>query len=355
MSARTVRERSNDPRRPAAFRLDDPHVVVAPPEEAPRRPARGTILIQPEPEAALPVRVGSPAGRRRFLPWGSVLWSALGGLVTLGLGLAATKLIEDLFARSPLLGALGLTLAALAGVALAAIVGREVRGLLRLNAVERLRDRAELALAGDDRVLADLVVRDLLAVERVEPRLARARTELKAHLDAIIDGADLVRLAERTLMAPLDEDARQLVGRAAKRVSVVTAVSPRAAVDMIFVLVTVVGLVRRLADLYGARPGLLGLIRLLRLTVAHLAVTGGIAATDSLIQQVVGHGVAAKLSARLGEGVLNGLLTARLGLAAIEVSRPLPFAALPPPSVSDLAGDLITRRPKPDTEERASE
>ena len=101
-------------------------------------------------------------------------------------------------------------------------------------------------------------------------------------------------------------------------------------------------LVRRLADLYGARPGALGVLRLLRLTIAHLAVTGGVAATDSLIQQVLGHGVAAKLSARLGEGVLNGLLTARIGLAAIEVSRPLPFAALPKPTVSDLAGDLVT-------------
>jgi putative membrane protein len=115
------------------------------------------------------------------------------------------------------------------------------------------------------------------------------------------------------------------------------------------VLITVVMLVRRLADLYGARPGALGVLRLLRLTIAHLAVTGGVAATDSLIQQVLGHGVAAKLSARLGEGVLNGLLTARIGLAAIEVSRPLPFAALPKPTVSDLAGDLVTR--KSDAEE----
>jgi putative membrane protein len=337
---------ARDPRRPVAFRLDDPHVIVTPPEEAPRRPARGTVLITPETEPALPVPAERPAARRRRLPWGSLFWSALGGLVSLGLGLAATKLIEDLFARSEILGVIGLALALLAGLALAAIVGREVRGLMRLNAVERLREQAELAIAGDDRELARAVVRDLLSVERVEPRLARARVEMQAHLEAIIDGADLVRLAERALMGPLDDDARALVGRAAKRVSVVTAVSPRAAVDMVFVLVTVVGLVRRLADLYGARPGLLGLIRLLRLTITHLAVTGGIAATDSLIQQVVGHGVAAKLSARLGEGVLNGLLTARLGLAAIEVSRPLPFAALPPPSVSDLAGDLIPRRRK---------
>jgi putative membrane protein len=39
--------------------------------------------------------------------------------------------------------------------------------------------------------------------------------------------------------------------------------------------------------------------------------------------------------------VLNGLLTARLGLAAIEVTRPLPFAALPRPAIGAVAGDLL--------------
>ena len=57
------------------------------------------------------------------------------------------------------------------------------------------------------------------------------------------------------------------------------------------------------------------------------------AASDSLVQQMLGHGIAAKLSQRLGEGVLNGLLTARLGLAAIDVTRPLPFTALPRPAL----------------------
>jgi putative membrane protein len=50
------------------------------------------------------------------------------------------------------------------------------------------------------------------------------------------------------------------------------------------------------------------------------------------------------LSQRLGEGVLNGLLTARLGLAAIEVTRPLPFTALPRPALADLAKDLLRKR-----------
>jgi putative membrane protein len=42
--------------------------------------------------------------------------------------------------------------------------------------------------------------------------------------------------------------------------------------------------------------------------------------------------------------MLNGLLTARLGLAAIDVTRPLPFTALPRPALTDLAKDLLTKR-----------
>jgi putative membrane protein len=273
-----------------------------------------------------------------------LFWIGLGGLVLMGFGLAVVQLLEELFARADALGYLGLALTLVAALGFVTIVTREVAGLVRLDAVESLRSRAQAALDDNDREAARVVVRDLLRIARTEPRLARARASMEVHLGEIIDGADLVRLAERELMATLDADARQLVADAAKRVSIVTAVSPRAIFDMAFVLLTVLTLVRRLADVYGARPGTLGRMRLLRLAFAHLAITGGVAASDSIIQQMLGHGVAAKLSARLGEGVLNGLLTARLGLAAMEVTRPLPFSALPAPTMTDLAGDLLRRR-----------
>ena len=93
--------------------------------------------------------------------------------------------------------------------------------------------------------------------------------------------------------------------------------------------------------LYGGRPGALGVLRLFRQVMSHLAVTGGVALTDSVVQQVIGHGVAARLSARLGEGMVNGLLTARLGLLTIDLVRPLPFHELPRPALNDLAGTLL--------------
>ena len=281
------------------------------------------------------------AQRSRRWRWGALFWSAASGLVLLALGLAVTKIVEELFARAPWLGAVGMTLAAVAGLAFLVLMVREIADLVRLGSIEKLRNRAQEAIQSDDRVAGRAVVADLLALTRRMPRLAHARNRLETHLSDIIDGRDRVRLAERELMTPLDAQARRLVVAAAKRVSVVTAVSPRAAIDMLFVLINALTMIRQLAALYGGRPGTLGVLKLARQVVSHLAMTGGVAVTDSLLQQIIGHGVAARVSARLGEGVLNGVLTARLGILAIDATRPLPFSALPRPALNDLVGTLL--------------
>ena len=233
------------------------------------------------------------------------------------------------------LAALGLTVAALLG-----IVAREVAGLSRLARVERLRAHVATAHDADDRTAAPALLAELGALYRDRPDLARARAAVAGLGREVVDGRDLLDLAERTLMAPLDAAARTLVLEAGKRVSVVTAISPRAIVDIAYVAWENLRLMRRLADLYGGRPGTLGFLRLLGRILTHLGVTGGMALGDTLVQQLVGQGLAARLSARLGEGVVNGLLTARLGLAALELVRPMPWRALPRPTLGDMMGEL---------------
>jgi putative membrane protein len=337
-------------RRPATFKLDDPHVVMLAADDDATRPSRGTVHVQAEPEPAAPVILeGEILAPRRGFRWGILFWGSLSALVLLGLGLGVSNLIEDLFNRSQGLGYVGVICAALFTIALIAIITREILGLTRLATIEHLHARADAVLMNDDRAQAATIVRDLVTIAHGNPRLAHARATLQNHSRDIIDGADMLKLAERELMAPLDAEARRLISQAAQRVSIVTAISPRAVVDMLFVLAASLRLIRQLARLYGGRPGALGLIKLTRQAIAHLAITGGMAASDSLIQQVLGHGIAAKLSTRLGEGLLNGLLTARLGLATIDVTRPLPFAALPRPALSDLVGNLVSKRKDGDT------
>jgi putative membrane protein len=221
------------------------------------------------------------------------------------------------------------------------VITREIIGLARLATVESIRRRALDIIGSDDRERGRSLTAEMLSLTKRMPRLARARARLEGHRGDIIDGRDLIRLTERELMTPIDAEARRLVVAASKRVSLVTAISPRAAVDMIFVLINALRLVRQLATLYGGRPGTLGVLKLFRRVISHLAITGGVGMADSVIQQVIGHGVAARLSARLGEGMVNGLLTARLGLLTIDLVRPLPFYELPRPALNDLAGTLL--------------
>lgn len=334
----------SNPLKPRSFRLDDPDVVVSDGgPDAPLPRGRTSVVLAQEIDAIAddlgqPV---PPAPRRSR--WGTVFWSALGGLVSLALGLSVTRLVDDLFSYATWLGWLGAALAALCSLAFLAIAIREAAGLIRLARIEGLHERAVAAIATDDRDGARTLARDLVALYRDVPTTARGRAAVETAAGAIVDGADLVRIAERELMAPLDAQARRIIADAAKRVSVVTAVSPRALVDILFVAMETTRIVRRLATLYGGRPGALGLFALFRHALGNLAVTGGMAAGNSILGQALGHGLASRISAKLGEGVLNGILIARLGLAAMAASRPLPFEALPRPGVTDVAGGLISK------------
>jgi putative membrane protein len=351
-----------EPRRPAAFRIEPASKPEPRPKtDAPRAPRAvkaEAVVVTPaeidifdEPEAAIaePPPATPPRKRSRL---GAIFIAALGILVSMALGLWTESLIRELFARSDWLGWLAGGVATVAALALVVILARELVGLARLNSVESLRRRGADALARNDGREARKVVSELTRFVSARPETAAGRRALAELEDDVIDGADLVRLAERELLVPLDARAQTLILDAAKRVSVVTAVSPRALVDIAYVLFEAGRLIRRLAELYGGRPGTLGFIRLARDVLAHLAVTGAIAAGDEFVHQIVGQGLAARLSAKLGEGVVNGMMTARIGVAAMETVRPLPFSAARRPGMTDFLAALTTfvrRKNAPET------
>jgi putative membrane protein len=112
---------------------------------------------------------------------------------------------------------------------------------------------------------------------------------------------------------------------------------------MLYVLFENLRMLRALAGLYGGRPGPLGALRLGRMVVGHIIATGGVALTDDLLGQFLGQDLLRRLSRRLGEGAFNGALTSRVGAAAVDVCRPLPFITAPPIRARDMLAEAFRR------------
>ena len=278
--------------------------------------------------------------RRRF-SWGSVLLSALGALAMLAIGLAVDELVRDLFTRHEWLGWFALVLTTLVVVAILVLIIRELAALIRLRKIATLRDHAEQAFLENYKGAADKVDVEITALYANRIDLASARNAYSTFENDVIGPSDRIRLIETELLSPLDKRAEELVMNAAKRVAIVTAVSPRALIDVLYVLAENLRLIRAISELYGGKPGMIGFWRLTKSVLSHLAITGAISLGDGLMQQMVGHGLAARLSARFGEGVINGLLTARIGLSAHDICRPVPFLHRERPSISRYLNTLI--------------
>jgi putative membrane protein len=339
--------------RPRAFRLDETNSGL---DAATNEPPRGPVVIEApydpyEAEAAAAAAASDEAAVEAAqkkgmiggsaLSWGSLLGASVGALVSLWIGLEIELMLEALFARSTAFGMIALVLVCVVVAAVAVLAGREIVSILRQRRVAGLHIGLAQAREADDFKEARRLVDELASLYISRPETARARGQINDLMHEIVDGRDLIDFTERALVIPLDAEVQKEIVGAAKRVSVVTALAPRAIIDIAFVAAQAIMLIRRIAMIYGGRPGFLGFLRLLKSVGAHLAITGGLAAGDSILQQVVGHGIAAKLSARLGEGVLNGLLTARVGLSAMAVCRPMPFSSGRAPGIGDVAPFLF--------------
>lgn len=273
---------------------------------------------------------------------GRWFWGLLAALLGFALSVAAWDFVTGMIARNVYLGYTALGLSALFIAVLLALALREWLGFARLKRLDRVHRAAEVALAAGDLSAAQDVTARLMTLYQVRPDTEWGRANFAERRDDVFDADGLLALAEAQIITPLDAQAVKEIEAAARQVATVTAIVPLALADVAVALVANLRMIRRIAEVYGGRSGTLGNWRLTRAVLAHLVATGAVAVGDDLIGSVVGGGMMAKISRRFGEGVINGALTARVGVAAIEVCRPLPFITAKRPSVTGLVKRALT-------------
>ncbi|WP_299907085.1 YcjF family protein [uncultured Paracoccus sp.] len=338
---------------PRPFAGDEPEPAPQPRPAAPRVEARTeTRDSTPNPADAAPIDDGMAAlPRPRTMemvtrlvgsgpsPLTRFFINSAVALFTFLLSIAALNFINRLMNAYPLLGWVGVVLFALFTFAALLMAFREYRAWARFARIDQIHRAAGTALANGDLAAARQVTDKLQSLYGKRPELDWARQNLKDREGDAFDAATLLGMAETNLLAPLDQQARREIEAAARTVAAATALIPLALADVLAALAANLRMIRRMAEIYGGRAGAVGGWRLARTVMTHLVATGAVAAGDDLIHTMAGGGVLAKVSRRFGEGVVNGALTARVGIAAMEVCRPLPFIHQPRPKV----GNLVTR------------
>ena len=319
---------------PVLIDLDE--TETAKPDTAPPVPDLVTT-----PQGAAMQQVAAIAARKpsRLARW---FWSIAVSLVGFIVSLAAWDYVNGLLARSPVLGGIATALIGLLILVLAIVALRELAAFGRLKRLDTIQRQATDALNSGDLKSARSVVSALDKLYAHRDDTSWGRSELKSRSNEVLDADGLIGLAENSLLAPLDARAQREVEAAARQVATVTAIVPLALADLFTALTSNLRMIRRIAEIYGGRAGTLGSWRLTRSVLTHLVATGAVAVGDDLIGSVAGGGVLSKVSRRFGEGVVNGALTARVGVAAIEVCRPLPFHTSKRPSVTALVRRALT-------------
>lgn len=320
--------------RPVLIDLEDAEAVK--PELAPPVPD-----LTQGPQGAAMQQVATLAARRPSR-LARCFWSLAVALIGFVVSLAAWDYITGLLARSPILGGIAMVLIGLMIGVLLILALQELAAFGRLRRLDQIQNDANQALASHDLKAARGVVNALNQLYKGREDTTWGRAELASRQPEVLDSDALLGLAETTLLAPLDAQAQREVEAAARQIATVTAVVPLAFADLFTALTSNLRMIRRVAEIYGGRAGTLGSWRLTRSVLTHLVATGAVAVGDDLISSVAGGGVLSKVSRRFGEGVVNGALTARVGVAAIEVCRPLPFHATKRPSVTALVRRALT-------------
>jgi putative membrane protein len=313
---------------------DKPRPAVA---EAP--PVPDVAAVPPQGQAMQAAAKLAARQPSRLVRW---FWGLALSLLGVILSVAAWEFVTGLIEQVPLLGYVVTALIAAFVVVSLLLILRELAAIGRLTRLDDLRHAAAESLAQDDLKAARHVADRLVGLYKGREDTRWGRDRLAELRHDRLDAPGLLGLAEQELLVPLDRAASREVEAAARQVATVTALVPLALADVIAALTANLRMIRRIAEVYGGRSGFFGSWRLTRAVMSHLVATGAVAVGDDLLEPVLGGSILARLSRRFGEGLVNGALTARVGVAAMEVCRPLPFAADKRPKVRAIIGRALS-------------
>ncbi|MBF0370719.1 MAG: TIGR01620 family protein [Magnetococcales bacterium] len=289
------------------------------------------------------VLAGASPAKKPKPTWGLFRWFFVSVvLLFVGLLLEDTALfLRDRFAAHWSLGLFFSILIAGVTSALMLMVGREWLRIRRLRTHQGLREEAERLVQSATFGQAQPLTKQIAKLYRERPQTATALERFNGEAESYLGDREMLQLFSHHLLVPLDREAYGVVVKNSTAAAVFATISPLAWLDALLFLWRNVRMVRELAEVYGIQPGFTGSMVMIRSVFQGMLVSG---AAELLVDEgavAMGESFTSLLLAQAGQGVANGLFTARVGLYAMRYCRPIPFEEKDRPKLAYIRGEVI--------------
>ncbi|GAB2659136.1 YcjF family protein [Vibrio panuliri] len=204
-------------------------------------------------------------------------------------------------------------------------IGKELWKLRRLKNHFSVQEQSEALLQSDSVGQGKAFCQKLAADGGVQPESPSYDRWLNG-LNASHSDAEILDMYDAIVVAEQDKIATQIVTRHATESAALVAISPLAMADMLLVAWRNFKMIDNLAQVYGIELGYWSRLQLFKSTLVNMAAAGASELAIDAGMDLMSMDLAGKLSARAGQGIGVGILTARLGIKAMSLLRPMPWS-----------------------------
>lgn len=286
---------------------------------------------------------GRYSGFDRFFPKKSLAWLVIGGLSWLA-GIWVEDSAHFILSQFQIHWALGILFGLLVLTTLTAaliVVITEGAGIVRLRRFDAVQqDMRQLWNGAGHGRGVDLTLqlrRDFVQETWLEPAWLEFHGLAQAHHD----DRELLQLLSRTVYAKLDHRCYEIIVQHGSATALFSTLSPFVWLDSLFFLWQNLKMIREIAACYGLQPGWSASLILAKKVTLGLFMAGTVDLVADKVAETVGGQAASVLLAQVGKGMANALFTARVGLAAMNRCRMVPFHPGGQPSLDHLRVELL--------------
>ncbi|WP_372739367.1 TIGR01620 family protein [Neptunomonas sp.] len=284
-------------------------------------PLASVSVTQEQDESTRVDRLARP--KKKSSRWTKVFSASIVALLSVGVISEIYRLVNWGFDTHPVLGVTFVAVTGIATISGLIWTWQGLKGLRQLKQTEALHAEADALRHQKTHGQAVPLLKKLDSYYE-NTAVNKSFKEALQQIDSAYNDGEIIRYISQHALKDQDEAARRCVHRYSVQSGIMVALSPYATFDMWLVGWRNLKMLREITDIYGISPGAVTQWNLLKKVLHNIAFAGLSEMTIHASSHVLGSSLTSTVSARAGQGIGAGLFTARSGLQAIRLCRPLP-------------------------------